>query len=746
MFYTRYGSIILLIALLGLPVVVRGVIGAAGTMNNEFRQWAPSDRPYARDYDQFVADFQANDLVIVSWDDCTLDDPRLGQLAEGLVGNARPKNGPSRFARIDTGPELIAQMTAEPLELSDAEARRRLRGFLIGPDLNTTGAVVVLSEEGARDRVAAVREIYEVAERECGLRPEQLYLGGPASDQVALDHASRRSLYVLTAGAAIFACLIAWACLRQWAVTLIVLAVASYAAAASVALLYYTGEMVTLMMTASPILVFVLGISGAIHLIHYYRDAYAECAPEFAAAGAIRLGWMPCTLAAVTTAIGMFSLTASALGPVRAFGLYSALGVLMSLAALLLLLPSALSRWPPSVPEIQNGSHRRDDHGFTQRLSAGIERRHRLLSVGCLGLMLLAGVGIMRIETSLTLTSQFDKRSRIIRDYRWLEQHLGPVVPVEVIVRFAPECPLDALDRLRLVHHVEQTLMDEPLIGGTLSGATYCPADAIESSDSSILRRRLSVRRVERSYDQLISLGLLRVDSAGQKWRISGRVKVFRDIEYGPIVDRIGRQVDRALSGEHAEDAAAISVTCTGLMPLLSRTSRRLLEDLFRSFVAAFVVIAVVMAVALRSPLAAAVAMIPNLFPALMVFGGLSWMRVPIDNGTMMTAAVALGIAVDDTMHFLTWYRRATFAGLSNVQAVAQAYRCCGVAMIQTTTICGLSMLPYMFSEYLPAQRFGLLIAALLTAALIGDLFFLPALIFGRLGRHLARKKIEEEA
>ena len=137
----------------------------------------------------------------------------------------------------------------------------------------------------------------------------------------------------------------------------------------------------------------------------------------------------------------------------------------------------------------------------------------------------------------------------------------------------------------------------------------------------------------------------------------------------------------------------------------------------------------------LKNPGAGLVSMIPNVFPVVMIFGIMGWAGILVDVGTMMTASVALGVAVDDTMHYLTWFRQGLDQGLDRKGAAMLAYRRCGTAMTQTTLIGGLGLAAFAFSTFTPTQRFGTLMLVLLFAALVGDLVFLPALLTGPLGR-----------
>lgn len=129
--------------------------------------------------------------------------------------------------------------------------------------------------------------------------------------------------------------------------------------------------------------------------------------------------------------------------------------------------------------------------------------------------------------------------------------------------------------------------------------------------------------------------------------------------------------------------------------------------------------------------------MIPNLFPIMIVFGLMGLLGVPVRISAVLTASAALGIAVDDTLHFFTWIRRAIDAGANRTQAVRSAFTRCAPAMFQTTLINGVGLLVFAFTLFLPTRLFATLMIALLGAALVGDLIFLPALLVGPLGKFL---------
>jgi uncharacterized protein len=182
-----------------------------------------------------------------------------------------------------------------------------------------------------------------------------------------------------------------------------------------------------------------------------------------------------------------------------------------------------------------------------------------------------------------------------------------------------------------------------------------------------------------------------------------------------------------------------------------------LLNSLVQSIGLAFVMIAAVMMVLLRdwrrriSPLntlnvsAGMTAMLPNVFPVIVIFGAMGHWGTKVDIGTMMCASVAMGVAVDDTIHFLTWFRIGLREGMTRNEAILESYRRVGTAMTQTTLIGGLGLAVFALSTFTPTQRFGVMMVTLLVAALAGDLILLPALLAGPLGRLFMVKPAPEK-
>ena len=148
-------------------------------------------------------------------------------------------------------------------------------------------------------------------------------------------------------------------------------------------------------------------------------------------------------------------------------------------------------------------------------------------------------------------------------------------------------------------------------------------------------------------------------------------------------------------------------MTLTGHVVIVEEIQRVLLEDLVRSFAAAFLIIAIFMSIMVGNVVGGVLSMVPNIIPTLVLFGTMGWCGYSLDIGLVMTASVALGIAVDDTLHLPSHFRSARRQGQDLESSALGALRYCGLAMFQTTVICGSSLAIYFASEFKPTQRFA---------------------------------------
>lgn len=726
----------LLVAGIALPFVLYGASRCTQDMYTLPSRWLPETLDVQRSLRYFIDEFESGDFIVVSWPGCTLDDVRLLALEDAF---AALKEDPDRtsnaalFDQIQTGRSAVEALKEPPVDLRQQAAIQRLQGILVGPDGKSSCAVIALTERGAYQRGLAIELVVEMVERACGLSREELRLAGPPIDGFVLDQEGLYAARVLRIPSVLISIVLCWICLRSWPITLAVLGIAVYAETLIMAIVYLCGVNMSAVLIIMAPLVFVLTVSAGVHLVNYFYEATKRCDGAAAVKQAVSNGWFPCALAAATTAIGLGSLMVSDITPIVHFAEFAPVGVVSGVALLFLVLPGVLEH--VSTKRYARRADNPSIERFGDKLVRWICRHAILIVLVFCAFMIVAGCGLLRMRTSVAFDSLFDPDARIVRDYEWLEKNIGAMDPVEVIVHFDVDSELRMVDELAFVRHLERVIGRMEHVGGTMSTATFAPTIPLGPGVRRVARRSVINDWLEKSRGDLDASGFYAEEQQRRSWRISARIPATAGVDYQAFYDMVERRLSPIVQAFEERHSCRVSIDYTGIVPVVSLVQSMLLEDLIEAFLLAFLVIAAVMVVALRSVTIGLLAMIPNLFPVIVVFGLLGWVDIPIDIGVMMTASVALGIAVDDTFHYLIWYRRARWSGLSPVDSVRDSFHHCARAMMQTTLICSVGMLIFTFTDFLPTQRFALMIALLLAAALAGDLVLLPAILSVPLGR-----------
>jgi hypothetical protein len=520
-----------------------------------------------------------------------------------------------------------------------------------------------------------------------------------------------------------------------------------------------------------PSLVYVATTSGAIHLANYYRDQLAEKGVLKGAAGAsVRHALLPLSLATGTTAVGLATLAVSVLVPIKMFGIFSAIGVVVSFIILITFMPACLELFPPKLrlgtgsDEDTNDSWRPIEESPWWGVGHWITRHNIAIATICLIAMAGIGYGMTRVESSVQLMRLFSPQARIRQDYRWLEKNLGPLVPMEILIRCDQEkCDLNFLERMELVDEIQREIGELGEVGSSLSTVTFgrsldVGGGGIGGAAGRVFglnartRRSVLNRRLVAHRDEFLDGDYLReakVESAEgirdqELWRISARVSATKEVDYADFKRDLQSKIDPILASYDADGTQGISVDYTGLVPLVYKAQHSLLDGLIVGFISDFAIIVLVMVLLCRAASAGLVLLLPAAFPAVVVFGGMGWGNallqsfgtgnLLIDIGTVMAPCVALGVTVDDVVHFMLWFRRGISDGMDRKEATMLAYKGCARAMYQSWGVIGIGLSVFSLSPFGPTQRFGHMMLAMLTVALVGNLVLLPALLAGPLG------------
>ena len=770
-----------------LPVIAFGAVNALKSSNNSPIDWVDATFTERRQYDEFVELFGPGDVVIASWPECLWTDERLDLLTNDLRQSPRFHDGAgvSLLHQVVSGREVVLKLTqgspvpdaqgqsfdeglatpdtpASPStpEITPEVAVQRLQGSLIGPDGRTTCVIVTLNAAGLAVRAEIVSAIQESIQNLCKVKPADIHLAGPVIDGLTVDAASHQSLTKFAAPSAIVIFIICWWSLRSFIGGLVVFLTACFCQAVLLAVIHYTGETLSALLIILPPLVQVLTVSGGIHLMNYYQNAASSLSPQAAAIEAFRKGWLPSILSLGTTAMGTASLMVSGLEPIRLFGIYGTIGVLTTTATVLAVIPCSMiligRRNHSSQPQHGPFNPESGEHPvlvttensnplqysrtalFWSWLASFLDRRNPLALFLLFGIMLTGVAGLPKLETSIRIETLFPHESRIMQDYEWLEKHLGPLVPIEVLLTFDNTCRMNDRLKMDLLWRINDSVQKHSAVHATTSALTVFPRLPSMESLPDKMKAAMLNKAVHLAKPAFHEMGTLRTTEKGEIWRLTAHVSALEPLNYGEILGNVRKVVLDELYSQK-QLPKGVTVTTSGIMPLVHQIQGQLLKDLFNSLVSAFLVITLTMTIVEAGIISGILAMASNVFPIVIAFGWMGWLQHPMDIGSVMTASIALGIAVDDTLHFLAFFRRTVNqSGASRFSAVLSAYQHCGVAMIQTSVSCGLGLMVFAFSDFVPTSRFAILMAILLLLALLGDLLLLPALLLSPAGRFFA--------
>ncbi|MCA9192508.1 MAG: MMPL family transporter [Planctomycetales bacterium] len=717
--------------------------------------WLPQSRPERITYDSFEAQFGNDQFILVSWSGATLKDPRLSALLDALLSQDAPNR--AWFDRIETTESVVSRLTSPPIGLDEELVKQRLQGTLIGAD-GTACLIIALTQAGIEAAGQTIDLVVDQAAAITGYSPRDIHVVGTLFEEVTVDRAADRALRRLVPPSTLAAITVAIIALGRVRESILVFILAGLGQLMSVALIYATGGEFSAVLIVLPTLVFMLSLSTAVHLVNYFHDV-AEHHLEHIEARTLLVGLRPCLMASITTIIGMSSLAVSELTPVRQFGCYAAIALGISTLTVLSLFPylaRLLLRVRPNlhdqrslrIAKLRNAWHFR----FARLANFVLSRAWAISLVGCL-ILLLATLGLSRLQASTKFDRMFSRHSPTIVGMQWVEEHIGPIISIEVLLDFVRDD--DYVQRIQWIRTLQQNLQSLPEVGGALSAASFFPdpptsrgirGSAARSAFNTQVREHLS-EIAEQGWladSAYINDGSKAPNQSGERWRITCKVSSLQDEDYGHFVALVKSTTEETIARFSDQPGAPTRFEITGLSPVVHEAQLMLLSDLGFSFCMAFVLITPMMMLLTRNVALGLVVMIPNVLPVAIVFGCMGWLGFQLDIASILTASIALGIAVDDTLHFVAWYTKAKRHGTGTREAIRESYTKCGLAMLETTLISCSAMLPFVWSEFLPTGNFALLMTLMLSGAVVGDLVLLPALlaVFDKITKTITKRCI----
>lgn len=465
-----------------------------------------------------------------------------------------------------------------------------------------------------------------------------------------------------------------------------------------------------------PILVSLVGLTDGVHLMVQIRKLRAAGLSErdAARAGVQQVG-LACFLTSLTTAIGFGSLMLAGSEWVRQFGLCCVIGVGLTFVAVVTVIPLLCSTWLGRKVHLghENSLIDRNLNRITVVIDVGLRRSGlwSCLGIGCTALLFAIS---MTLRPDQRQTDGLPERAEATQALRHMDEKFGGLEFSEVEVSWSTDVPSDSAEIFVAVTAVDELLKTEELIGHPLSIRNLIDAQPGSGPPA----ERMSLL-------ELLPPPLKRAffTPETREAKVTFRVQDLGIARYGPVFERIEAGL-QTIQREHPEFRFELRGSAVWRWENLYQ----IVVDLAASLGAASVIIFGVLAVVYRSARIGLISIIPNMFPLVFTGAYLALAGYNLEIVMVCSFTVCLGIAVDDTIHFLTRYQEERRQA-DDDEAIRRAFTGVGTALIMTTTVLVVGFSTVIFSDSRDHRIFATMSVLTIGAALFGDLIFLPALL-----------------
>ena len=491
----------------------------------------------------------------------------------------------------------------------------------------------------------------------------------------------------------------------------------------------WAGAMFKLPTQIVPSLLLAVSVGATVHILSIFFDKFNDTGDKKEALSyTLGHSGLAIAMTSITTAIGVGSFAGSEVAPISDLGIFASLGVMVSLVLTLTLLPALLSI-TKLKPKAKSEVGKID---LLMKKLAVIPVKHtKSVLVGSFLLVAIALVAATQVNLSHNPLKWFqpDNINRISTEV--IDKQMNGTVTIEVVVDTGKEngwVNPEKLEKLNAFSAKLEAYKDEYThIGKVISLATI-----IKETNRALHENEEKYYSIPSDGD-LVSQELLLfensgsddledvVDSQFSKARITVKMPWTDTIEAVNVLDFVKSEAEKTFAGDKVET--------TGMIPLLINTFSHAVHSSVQSYFMAAVAISLMMMLILGSVRIGLLSMIPNLAPIIVGLLLMYVANIPLDMFTLLIGSIAIGLVVDDTIHFMHNFKRYYLESGDASQAIEQTFLTTGKAMLITSIVLSLGFFAYLAANMISVQNFGLLTGLVIIFALLSDLLLAPALM-----------------
>ncbi len=494
-----------------------------------------------------------------------------------------------------------------------------------------------------------------------------------------------------------------------------------------------TGTAIKLPTQILPSFLLAVGVGTSVHILAIFFHHYHQHGnKEDSIAHALGHSGLAVVMTNVTTASGLLSFSTSEVAPIADLGVFAGIGVLLAFVYTLVLLPALLAVLPLRIKRSKTGSGKKF---IMDRLLTGVGNfstgHPYFIIAACMLLVAFSVLTVLKIRFSHDVLRWFPKNNEIRIATEKLDQNLRGTLNLEIIIDTGRENGLyepDLLNRIdKSADFVKGLEFENVFVGKAWSLTTI-----LKEINQALNENRAEFYTIPQNRELAAQEFLLFENSGSDDLEdfVDSQFSVARFTLKSPFEDayKYGEMID-TIEDYFENKFPDAEITLTGMMALLSQTIRNAIKSMAKSYITALVVITVLMILLIGRIRIGLLSMIPNLAPILLMLGIIGATPITMDLFTMMVASIAIGLAVDDTIHFMHNFRRYYEQCDDPKKAVHQTLQTTGRAMLVTTVVLAAGFFIFVFATMKNLFNFGLLTAFTILMALVADYFIAPALM-----------------
>ncbi len=740
-----------ILVVLAAVTVFAALLLPSARFNNALDIWFLDKDPAMVAYNHLVDTFGSDELIVIGYASPDVFSPPVLEMINRITHKLeKARNVEKVFSltnieAIDgVNDELrihdLIEFPLDPTRLPQIRKRTLSNHLYVGNVVSAEGdytAIVVRLPHRSDDfqyKIDALSDIRRILDTE---DPEYFALaGGPVIDEqfFFLSERDGRNTTVLMIAALV---VVLWLLMRSVAGVVLPLLTVVIAVVWAVAWIVLAGRWMNVITTMLPPLLLAVGVADSMHfLIEYQTGLRAGNDKLSSLRTAFRELMGPMFLTSLTTAVGLLSLLVSRVQGVREFGAFGALGVAGAFVLSVSLVPIVASYLPESRWNLGPVAKRPGEAPVLAALHRFTMKHGPAIVTVSAGLVVLGIAGAMRVKAESAFLEYFKPDARIRYDTAEIQKKLSGSITLDVILDSGSEGGINEPQFLRKIVQLQKFLESRDKVSSSQSIADYYRdlRRAFFSNDQKEYRLP-ETRQEAAQYLLLYEMGAPDGDINEFKTfdNRTTRVNARVDISTSRAATELVKETKAYLA---ANTKPPISSQVTGIGMLYANMEEYIRSSLVRGFSVALLAIFVIFCLQMRSLTVGTIAMIPNLVPIILCLGVMGYARIRLDSMTAMVASIAIGLAVDDSIHFVSRVQMFLARGEDMVSALKKTTVGVGRALVYTSVSLSAGFASLMTGSFAGTVNFGLLCLLTIVFALIADLLLMPVLLHWYGGHH----------